>query len=535
MTEQDKTTSMIVKSDTEEMESKDKDKDKLKDNDLKNLFNVVVNNYSDSQKDTDSNKKKHNQIYRKISFKNYFSKIKRKYKFNSQEKEKENSLNQDNSNEDLITIINSSKIHNSLPHFLFTRDKEKTKKKKDIKVDMFYSKKFRNVKPQKDFFFRNNNSTLFSSNEDNNRLKSNSVKVGTNKEYIRNRDAEFFGEKKKTKIKKKEIKGQREGLESKNSKVTCYLDRKKINDLPIIYPLFLSYNNSYNTFSEKNRVEKILNKFICLKTQVIKDYKNRDRIMREFMIRNGVYDKKFFTEKKMSSFNEYLKKPFKFDPKKTIIDIIKEAVNYKYDTVQNDENQLKPVNMFINHNVIYENKPLRKHKSNSYDNINSGKIYENPICLKVDELKFDDKNLPKLVNELEQNLKQIQYEGAERLNMLRGGTKKLKKYKIKDNNKFVPNLCLVNQEFKEKYEQIIDKENKKLMENYNRSQHIQEINDRMYYNNIKKRLTDQNFTDEVKRKLKLTEYIIVQRAKKKMIMNQFNKFTKDDMSHYNKD
>ena len=253
------------------------------------------------------------------------------------------------------------------------------------------------------------------------------------------------------------------------------------------------------------------------------------------MIRNGVYDKKFFTEKKMSSFNEYLKKPFKFDPKKTIIDIIKEAVNYKYDTVQNDENQLKPVNMFINHNVIYENKPLRKHKSNSYDNINSGKIYENPICLKVDELKFDDKNLPKLVNELEQNLKQIQYEGAERLNMLRGGTKKLKKYKIKDNNKFVPNLCLVNQEFKEKYEQIIDKENKKLMENYNRSQHIQEINDRMYYNNIKKRLTDQNFTDEVKRKLKLTEYIIVQRAKKKMIMNQFNKFTKDDMSHYNKD
>ena len=57
----------------------------------------------------------------------------------------------------------------------------------------------------------------------------------------------------------------------------------------------------------------------------------------------------------------------------------------------------------------------------------------------------------------------------------------------------------------------------------------------MYYNNIKKRLNDQNFTDEIKRKLKLTEYIIVQRAKKKMIMNQFNKFTKDDMSHYNKD
>ena len=93
--------------------------------------------------------------------------------------------------------------------------------------------------------------------------------------------------------------------------------------------------------------------------------------------------------------------------------------------------------------------------------MNLDKFYKNPICLKVDELKFDDKNLPILVNELEQNLKQIQYEGAERLNMLRGGIKKLKKFKIKDNNRFVPNLCLVNQEFKEKYEEIIDKENKK--------------------------------------------------------------------------
>ena len=54
----------------------------------------------------------------------------------------------------------------------------------------------------------------------------------------------------------------------------------------------------------------------------------------------------------------------------------------------------------------------------------------------------------------------------------------------------------------------------------------------MYYNNIKKRLSDQNFTEEIRRKLKLTEYIVVQRAKKKMILSQFNKFTKDDMAHY---
>ena len=528
MTEPDKTnktTSMIIKSETEEMESKDKDKDKLKNDDLKSLFNVVVNNYNESHKDTDSSKKKtSNQIYKKISFKKYFEQMKKRYKINAQEKE--SFLKANMSNEDLITIINSSKIHNSLPHFLFSREKRKYfKKKRGEKVDMFYSKKFKNIKPKKDFNLRNNNSSVFSTNDDYNKMKNNSVKLKNKYKFGAVKSPKL--EPKKRKSPKKE--GKREAIESK---VTCYLDRKKINDLPIIYPLFLSYNNSYYTFSEKNRVENILNKFVCLKTQVIQDYKNRDRIMREFMIRNGVYDRKYFTEKRMSNFNEYLKKPFKFDPKKTIIDIIKEAVNYKFDSVKNDENKFKPVNIFINHNIDYANKPLKKTKSNSSDNINSEKFYKNPICLKMEELKFDDNHLPILVNELEENLKKIEYEGAERLNRLRGGIKKLKQFKIKDNNKFVPNLCLVNQEFKKNYEHIIDKENKKLMENYNRSQHIQEINDRMYYNNLKKRLTDQNFTDEIRRKLKLTEYIIVQRAKKKIALNQFNKFTKDDMAHY---
>ena len=530
MTEHNKNTSRIIKSEIEENESRDKDK--LKENDLNNLFNVVVNNYNESVKESElSNKKKNNQVMRKISFKNYFTNIKEKYKINNEDKE--NSLNKNNSNDDLIRIINSSKNHYSLPHILFSRDKVKfhKKKKKDIKIDIFNSKKFRNIKPQKDYFLRNN-STIFSTDGDN-KLKNNSVKLRNNRSFNKSKRNAISNDLKKIKSSKKENNEKRKVIESSNSKVTCFLDRKKINDLPIIYPLFLSYNNSYDTFSEKNRVEKILNKFICLKTQVNKDYKNRDKIMREFIFKNGIYDKKYFTEEKMSSFNEYLKKPFKFDPKKTIIDIIKEAVNYKYETVQIDQNKLKPVNMFINHNISYSNRPLRKNRNYSIDdNINLEKFYKNPICLKVNELKFDDKHLPILVNELEKSLKKIQNERAEKFNMLRGGIKKLKKYKIKDNNKFVPNLCLINQEFKEQYEHIIDKENKKLMENYNRSQHIQEINDRMYYNNIKKRLTDQNLTDEIKRKLKLTEYIIVQRAKKKMFLSQFNEFAKDAKSKY---
>ena len=390
---------------------------------------------------------------------------------------------------------------------------------------MFFSDKFKYIKPEKDYNLKNNSLSLF--NDKINKYKNNLEKL-KNKKSLPIIIKRIGGSKSVPKnIKQKKIENKKkQEIKQKESQVTSYLDRKKINDLPIIYPLFLSYNNSYDTLSEKNRVEKILNKFICLKTQIIKDYKNRDKILKEFMIKNGINDKKNFTEKKLSNFNEYLKKPFKFDPKKTIIDIINEALNYEYIDIHKDENPLKPVNIFNNHNVIYRNKHIKKNiNSNSFDNINSDRFYKNLICLNFNGIKYDETNLPKLINELEENIKQIQFEGAERINMLRGGNKKLKTFKIKDNNKFVPNLCLTNQDFKEQYEYIINKENKKLMENYSRYQHIKNINDRMYYNNIKKRFTEQNFTDEIKRKLKLTEYIIVQRAKKKMFLSQFKKLT----------
>lgn len=510
MIEQEKPSSMILKSETDE--SKDKTKD--------NYFNIIVNNFNESSKEQDSNKKKPiNEIYRNFSFKNYFSKMNRRYKINSQDKE--NILNGDN---DLLTIINTSHLYKHLPNFLFSRKKinhEIKKKRKFKNVDMFFSRKFKNIEPRKDYNLGNSSLSLLGS--DSRTSKNNSVKLKNSRGLPRVGN----GNSSSSSVPKKLQHNKSGGANSLESQVTCYLDRKKINDLPILYPLFLSYNNSYETFSEKNRVEKILNKFICLKTQVTKDYKNRDKILKEFMIKNGVCDKKYFTEIKMSNFNEYLKKPFKFDPKKTIIDIIKEAVDYKYINVHGDENELKSVNMFNNHSIIFRNKHIRKKTTNSSDNILSENMYKNPICLNFNEGKYNGKNLPELVKELETNLREIKYENTKRMNMLKGANKTLKKYIIKDNNKLVPNLCLANPDFKEKYESIIDKENKKLKEKFNKYQLIQNINDRMYYNNIKKRFTEQNFSDEIRRKLKLTEYIYVQRAKKKMYLDQFKKIMND--------
>ena len=527
-----------------------KDKDKMSSNDIKIIFNIAGNNYLDEfLKDSKnvSPTKSFKKIPKKTVFRNYsipfktFKNIEenknRPHNFNSSSKDL--SLNKENSYDDILTIINTSKKNSSdtFSRSFKTKQQPKTNKKKKnenkTKVDMYYSFKFQSVMPQKDYSLKNSSSTVFTKGE---RRKS---KNSSFKFYVpKTNNRELKPLPKFDKRNKRQVldpKLQKILSKSKNSYITSYLERKKIDNLPVLYPLFLSYNNSYNTQSEKCRVNKILEKFVKLKTQIEKDYKNRERIMSEFLMKNGVNDKKYHTSQKFSNLYEYLKKPFKFDPKKMISDIIKEALEYKYDLIETDRNKFLPVNYFNNFNITNRNKFYRSLKSESLNNIKNEekKMYQNPICLKFEELKYDKDHFPQLVMELEENLEKIQNEGDEKINKLRGGIKKLKQYKIKDKNKLVPNLCLVNDDFKGQYEYLMKKVNTKLQNNYNREQHIREINDRMYYNNLKKKYHAQGVSDEIKRKLKLTEYIIVQRAKKKMFLEHYNNFNIKKMNSLN--
>ena len=509
-------------------DGEDKDKDKMSSNEFKVLFNIssylkdpMNPNTSESVK-----KPKNKTILRNHS-------LPYKTSFSNKRYTNINNNNKETSYDDMLTIINTSKKNNN--NSLTQKNKIKdnnpinTMKKRMKKVDLFNSLKYKNIKPKKDFTFKNTNFTFYQKDEKDKYKKNNSPKFFGSK--IKYKESIPSPNKEKEKRQILDSKLQKVLSKSSNSIITSYLDRKKIDNLPVIYPLFLSYNNSYETQSEKFRVNKILEKFVQLKTQIVKDYKNREKIMKEFLLRNGINDKKLHTVEKLNNLNEYLKKPFKFDPKKTITDAIKEALNYKTNDILTDRNKLFPVNLFNNYNNDYtlnktklskntKNVPLENSKSKVRN------IYQNPISLKFEELKYDNEHLPKLIMELEENLEKIQNEGDERINKLRGGVKKLKQFKIKDKNKLLPNLCLVNEDFKGQYEYLINKANVKLQNNYNRQKHIKEINDRMYYNNLKKKYMDQGFSDEIKRKLKLTEYIILQRAKKKMFLEQFNKFDK---------
>jgi len=541
MTEQEKSSSQMIKS-SQMTEIDGKDKDKINSNEIKMLFNITnTNKFGNFMKE--SRNMNQANTFKKIQKKTFLRNLNKPFNtfkdnryFNNtnsnnnlNHSEKDMSLLKENSHDDLLTIINTSKknLSNSFSNKKSKTDKKPIKNSKK-KVDMFYFHKYQNIKPQKDYSMKNSSSTVFSKEEkDKEKDKSKNASMKSFESRFHSKEIKPLP--KLDKRNKRQIldpKLQKLLSKSNNSMITTYLDRKKINDLPVLYPLFLSYNNSYDNQSEKCRVNKILEKFVQLKTQIVKDYKNREKIIREFLMRNGINDKKYFTSEKFASLNEYLKKPFKFDPKKRTVDIIKEALNYKYDLIETDRNELLPVNIFNNYNITHRNNFFRHYKSNSMNDlkIKEKKIYQNPICLKFEELKYDSAHLPKLVMELEENLEKIQNEGDEKINKLRGGVGKLKKFMIKDKNKYVPNLCMKNEDFKGQYDFLIKRANSKLLNSYNRMQHIREINDRMYYNNLKKKYHDQGVTDEIKRKLKLTEYIIVQRAKKKMFLEQFNNF-----------
>ena len=538
MTEQEKSFSHIAKfGEVSDADSKDKDKDKMSSNEIKFLCSLTNNNKLEEL--IKERKNKNMSIFsKKIKKKSFlngnFNKPNNTFKSdknsnsnninnsnnNLNTSRKEFSLSNNNSHDDLLMVINTSKkrLSNSFSHKKPKSD-EKEVKNKQKEIDKFYLNKYKINRPKIE-----QKSSFFSKEEkkQNKNFSFNSFKARFNKE------------KPLPKLEKKKRKNlldpklQKIMSQPNNSIITTYLDRKKINDLPILYPLFLSYNNSYDSQSEKTRVDKILEKFVQLKTQIVNDYKNREKIIREFLLRNGVTEKKYFTSQKFANLIEYLKKPFKFDPKKMISDIIKEALNYKFELIQTDRNELLPVNIFNNFNITHRNHFFRHYKSNSTNNLklNEKKLYQNPICLNFEELKYDSAHLPKLVMELEENLEKIQNEGDEKINKLKGRANKLKTFIIKDKNKFVPNLCLKNEEFKSQYDLLIQRENEKLLNNYNRTKHIREINDRMYYNNVKKKFKDQGYNNEIKRKLKLTEYIIVQRAKKKIFLEQFNIFNK---------
>ena len=324
-----------------------------------------------------------------------------------------------------------------------------------------------------------------------------------------------------------------------NVHTTCFLDRKLINEIPVTLPIYLSHNTRYESISQKHRHEKILDLFIKLKTYVLNDPDNDLATIKEFLLKNGIYNKEYYELEKLNNFILYLTHPLNINPKLSLGEVVKEAVTYQ--PTEQDYINYKDRN-FDTPKVYYEN-----NSTSTNNNVTTvkfrreGRVEKNKEkTLDIDEEKYYEqankqykqKELNELIQGLEEEFKSIQREKMEKIeknnNIWNPQVVHDPKEDIIDKNKFIPNLCLSSQVVNSRLMNKVEKNKQQLLNKLNKQKRIKEINQRMYYSSILK----DNCVDieEIKRRKKLTEFIILERAKKQIALENEKKklaLTKD--------
>jgi hypothetical protein len=253
---------------------------------------------------------------------------------------------------------------------------------------------------------------------------------------------------------------------------------------------------------------------------------NKFEIIKEFLSKNGFKDEKYFRHESLNNFYHYLLKPFTFPPEYILADVINEGIKYKPQLLSDEIDKSEDQN-FLNYSPKKENFVVTDKKKNktrniikkSYSafNVMMDNKYIKPY-ISSDNDNIVNKTLPVLIQDLESELRQIRLEKMSKLNKYNNLlSKKMDMVKIVDKNKYIPNLCLISRGFKEKCKENIDKINRKIIRTKNKQEKLKEINNRLYYDIIRRHNLAEFDRVDIQRKLKLTEFVVMERAKKKYL------------------
>ena len=321
-----------------------------------------------------------------------------------------------------------------------------------------------------------------------------------------------------------------------------FLRQKKINDIPITYPFYASFNRKFNSISQRERYRTNLDKLIQVKTIISSNKDDHAKIISEFMIKNGVNEKKYLNSDNILKFENFLNTPFKSIPDLTMTQLIKKVINNKINKTRNSvsnimdlKNNLECNKSDYNNNIKIQSRTVEKFKkyeindlkkSSSSPNINLS-LYQNDSRIVQLDKKFRyllDKN--KLVSNLENELKSIKIDKINKLeNHNKFNDNKIYLMKsLEDNNKFVPNLCLSSIDFSERYKNNIKKYNNKLNIIMKRNEKIKDINRRMYYDSKKNKNLKGLQLSDVRKYHKITELAVLNKRKKELINKKIEEF-----------
>ena len=314
---------------------------------------------------------------------------------------------------------------------------------------------------------------------------------------------------------------------------------KKKNDglIPITYPLVCAHMINHDSMSQRARYENIMESFIRLRSMIENDKAfgkfNEKKYIREFLSNKNI-DKTYLNEKNYENFSNFLKlKKMPIDINKTLKENIIVALNYdelenkilnnddnnnNNDNLEQNESKKNNLNnkqipstktrIISNESNIFKNKPLEFDIPRQKKLLDSGN-YRNDIELRdslqkeleIIENEVEDKQ--NKIKNIEDNLGLLPFESdyyyKQNLNK-----KNFNKEKKKD-------LRLISQ--KEYYKTT--EEQKKIKKKINKNYNLYDFNERLYYTWYK----NQNIGDikHYKKQSKLTEYIIYNRTKEKII------------------
>ena len=322
----------------------------------------------------------------------------------------------------------------------------------------------------------------------------------------------------------------------KNENLNGYsvLFSKKKNDgkIPITFPLICSNMIDCDSISQRARYENIMEAFIKLKSMIEND-KNQGKFNeRQYIIEfvsNKNIDKENLTEENLGNFSNFLnRKILPIDTNKTLKENILIALNYNGEELDesnnnnlnnntNTEQKLSPNDkkpsfnknqIILTETNIFNKKPLeydipRQKKLLSEENFKNDYQLKNSLEKELEIIEDELENKQDKINKVEANLNLLPFESDyyyKHYLSLKKNKKEVKK-----------DLRLISQKEFNRVNMEKNEGKRKVNNKYN----LYNFNERLYYTWYK----NNNIGDikNYKKKTKLTEYIIYNRTKEKIL------------------
>ena len=319
------------------------------------------------------------------------------------------------------------------------------------------------------------------------------------------------------------------------------LSKKKNDGIPILFPLVCSTFAKYNSVSQSSRYQNIMDNFIKIKTYIDSDKKlgkdNEFDYIKEFLI-NKKIDKKHITQENLINFSKFLNcEKIPIDLNKSLKENILIGLYHGGKISKNKYtiNSEKEKYSFKNNHKNHKNKLLEKDRVSNYklrekENNYKSLVLDIPRQKKLYENE-GDKNDYKLRDELKKEIYIIENEIQNKQNIIKQVEKNLNLNTLYYN--YYNNLKLNKNKNENKESKSVDL----------RLASKQEINRRKFLNKIKnekKMITTGNTFDSNERlyyswyrdkkkgdinnfvkKIKLTEFIMYNKTKEKIINDKF--------------